>query len=384
VTGPDPEKIKKIESLLRHHPRGLTISALSLKTRMNRNLLAKYLDVLHFSGHVEMQVTGTAKVYYLSHRVPISAMLEFSSDFIIVLDSDQKIIQANERILSLLHVERGDLSGQPITELSIPFFQELSRHVVPDGVKTRSEKPAEFSLAIDGRELFFSMKCVPTLFEDGSSGHTLILEDITGRKNAEEKIRTYMLQQEFFSQKLEEFAEIPPELDIYAAIGRGLDALLPEAIIDVNAYDVLTKTLQKKAVFGNRAEKFVARCAEHNCNWDASPAYSTVPALLQSGKVFHLPGKLHYASFEQITPESAEAIEREFNLGDFYSVGLVWRENFLGNILFVLRNGSTLSNIPFIEIYARAASIALQRQLSERAYMTRSGSAHTAGFLQQA
>lgn len=384
MAGPDPEKIKKIENLLRHNPRGLTISALSAKTRMNRNLLAKYLDVLHFSGHVEMQVTGTAKVYFISHRVPISAMLEFSSDFILVLDSDQRIIQANERILSLLHAERGDLTGHPIADLTMPFLEEVSRHVAPDGVENKREKPAEFSLAIDGRNLFFSMKCVPTRFEDGNCGHTYIIEDITGRKNAEEQIRAYMRQQEFFSRKLEEFADLPPESDIYAAIGKGLDALLPDAIIDVNAYDPHTKTLQKRAVFGNGADDFVARCAVHNCNWDASPAYTTVPALLADGRIFHLPGRLHYASFGQVTPKDAESIEREFDLGDFYSVGLAWRGNLLGNILFILRKGSTLSNIPFIELYARAASIALQRQLSERAYMARAGSAHMAGYLQQA
>ena len=64
--------------------------------------MARYLDMLLISGQVEMQVIGAAKVYFLSHRVPISAMLEFSSDYVIVLDTEQRIIQVNEKVLSLL------------------------------------------------------------------------------------------------------------------------------------------------------------------------------------------------------------------------------------------------------------------------------------------
>jgi PAS domain S-box-containing protein len=364
----DPEKIRKIERLLRHQPRGMTISALSARLDMNRNLVAKYLDVLHYAGHVEMQVTGTAKVYFNSHRVPISAMLEFSSDYILVLDTELKILQTNERILDLLHAGRDDLIGRRIDEIDHPFLQGVSRQIFSSGQENNKEKPVEISLVIDNLPTFFSMKQVPTVFEDGCSGLTLILEDITERRKTEEKIRTSMLYRDFFSRKLEEFTELPPNADIYAAIGAGLDALIPDAIIDVNAYDPITKTLNKKAIFGYRAEEFVARTRDNNCNWDLSPAYGTVPDILGTGKLFRLPGKLHYASFEQIPQESSEEIEREFDLGDFYSIGLVWRGNLLGNILFILHSGGTIANDAFIEIYARAASIALQRQIAEAAY----------------
>ena len=69
------------------------------KMEMNRNLVAKYLDILLISGQVEMQVIGAAKVYFLSHRVPISSLLEFSSDMVIILDSALTIMQVNEPLL---------------------------------------------------------------------------------------------------------------------------------------------------------------------------------------------------------------------------------------------------------------------------------------------
>src|SRR4030043_1529290 len=102
----DQEKVDRIKRLLKWHSRGMTISDLASEMKINRNLVAKYLDMLLISGQVEMQVIGAAKVYFLSHRVPISAMLEFSTDYVIVLDAEQKIIQVNERVLALLSEKR--------------------------------------------------------------------------------------------------------------------------------------------------------------------------------------------------------------------------------------------------------------------------------------
>jgi PAS domain S-box-containing protein len=368
MNGLDSEKIDTIKYHLRQHPRGRTISQLASKLRMNRNLLAKYLDVLLFSGFVEMNVVGTAKVYFISHRVPISTMLEFSSDYILVLDAESRILQANSRLLTLLEWERDDLIGHRIHEIDHPFLKQVPVKNLPPDLSNFVGGPVEVPALFNDRLFYFSMKQVPMLFEDGSNGQTLIFEDTTKRRESEEKIRTYMLQMEFFSRKLEEFAELPPGADIYAAIGAGLDDLLPDAIVDVNAYDSLTKMLKKMAVFGNRVDEFIVRTRDNNCRWDACPAYGSVPEILGTGKLFHLPGKLHYASFEQIPVDAAGEIEREFNLGDFYSIGLVWRGTLLGNILFILREGDKIRNIPFIEIYARAASIALQRQIAEEAY----------------
>ncbi len=108
----DQDKVDRIKQHLRLHPRGLSISDLTLKLKVNRNLIAKYLDMLLISGQVEMEIIGAAKVYYLSHRVPISAMLEFSTDFVIVVDAGQRVIQVNEPVLNLLQEKREALVGK--------------------------------------------------------------------------------------------------------------------------------------------------------------------------------------------------------------------------------------------------------------------------------
>src|SRR5512138_2099041 len=98
----DQEKVDKIKRVLKWHQRGMTISDLASEMKINRNLVAKYLDMLLISGQVEMQVIGAAKAYFLSRRVPVSALLEFSSDLVVVVDNDERILQINEQVPLLI------------------------------------------------------------------------------------------------------------------------------------------------------------------------------------------------------------------------------------------------------------------------------------------
>ena len=85
------QELEKIHSILRANPRGLTINEISEELNINRNSIAKYADVLLALGHVEMKRIGPAKLYYLSDRIPLSAMLNFTNDSIMVFNEDLKI-----------------------------------------------------------------------------------------------------------------------------------------------------------------------------------------------------------------------------------------------------------------------------------------------------
>ncbi|MDD4137441.1 MAG: PAS domain S-box protein [Methanoregula sp.] len=191
--------------------------------------------------------------------------------------------------------------------------------------------------------------------------------DITDKREAAARINDYIKNMEFFSQKLQEFINLPLDADIYHAIGAGLDEILPNTIIDINAYDPVSRTLGFRAIFGKRSREFYERTRDCNFPWDVALAYESVPEVLASGQLFPFPGRLYYASFHQIPEEECEKIERELNLGDFYSIGLFWQGNLLGNIVFILQKGEHIQKVPFIEVYARAASIALGRKKAEEA-----------------
>jgi PAS domain S-box-containing protein len=175
----DQERVDRLKQILKWHPRGITISDLATKMEMNRNLVAKYLDILLISGQVEMQVIGAAKVYFLSHRVPISSMLEFSSDMLIILDSALTIMQVNEPLLVQVHEKKEALVGRNIKDIDHPFISAIPVTVPSKGTDLTHDQVREFECAFEGKKHYYKTKQLQTAFEDGSQGITLIIEDIT-------------------------------------------------------------------------------------------------------------------------------------------------------------------------------------------------------------
>jgi PAS domain S-box-containing protein len=185
----DQDKVDKIKRVLKWHQRGMTITDLASEMKINRNLVAKYLDMLLIAGQVEMQVIGAAKVFFLSRRVPISALLEFSSDMVIVFDSDQRILQVNEQVPLLLETAKEALIGKTLHELDNPFIHAMEASWTARGPLEKGESVSDVDCNIRGEKRHFRAKHVPTAFEDGSDGFTFIVEDITPRKKYEEMLR---------------------------------------------------------------------------------------------------------------------------------------------------------------------------------------------------
>ena len=426
----DQAIVDSIKWNLRSHKRGMTISDLALKIKLNRNLVAKYLDMLLISGQVEMQVMGAAKVYFLSHRVPISAMLEFSSDYVIVLDAEQKIIQVNERVLALLSEKRETLVGKTISECNNPFLNNFTKNKFPKDLHNIEDSITETKCILNGNLIYFRVKQVPTAFENGNQGWTLIIEDITASKTYEEalqmnearyrgivedqtefitrfrpdgtlifvnnsyarylgkksseilgqyhipgicdkdqivvneavrslcaenplvsiecrivdqscqqrwnvwtiralfndegylheyqgvgrdttekkesakRINQYIAQMDFFSRKLQEFIELSPEIDIFHAIGAGLEELLPDTAVAVGSYDAVSGTLTIKSVFGEKERDCIARYFGEDFFRISIPVDESVPKKLLTGKVYPVKKNLNDLLHPHVSAES--------------------------------------------------------------------------------
>jgi len=490
----DQTIVDTIKRHLRSHKRGMTISDLSSKIKLNRNMVARYLDLLLISGQVEKQVIGAAKVYFLSQRVPISAMLEFSSDYVIVLNTEQEIIQVNKKVLSLLLEKREDLVGKKISECNNPFFNSLTIFKYPKDLQKDEDGITEINCILNGSIFHFRVKQVPTAFEDGSQGWTLIIEDITAKKTYEEalqmsekryrgivedqtefisrfrpdgtlifvnnsyarylekkpsellgqhhmpgicdndritvsksvqslnaehpqvsvecrivdpsgqlrwnvwniralfneegnlheyqgvgrdttekreaagRINQYISEMDFFSRKLQEFIELSPDVDIYHAIGAGLEEFIPDTAIAVSSYNSGSGTLTVKAVFGEKERDCVDSFFGKDFFKISVPVDQNVSENVMTGKVYPVKKNLPDLLYPHIPADSCGEFSEYLSLGNLYSVGLVWQDLLLGNMTFALRKGTSLKSASLIETYARAASIALQRQIAENAF----------------
>ena len=181
-------EISRIKDLLKRNLEGMSVTDISKALNKNKNTIGRYLDILLVSGQVDMRTYGMAKVFTLSQRVPLSAMFSYSKELIMVLDNESRIIDVNDNFLTLLKLTRQNTLGKNIEFLSPP---DVDVHELLEALATGSgEKEDTVTFQVkDQGERIFKQKSVPTVFEDGRKGFTIILEDITAHILAERKIR---------------------------------------------------------------------------------------------------------------------------------------------------------------------------------------------------
>jgi PAS domain S-box-containing protein len=180
----------RIKEVLEKHPEGLSITDLVESVDVNRNTAGRYLENLLLSGQVEMRRFGMAKLYTLTKRLPVSSVLSISSELVLQLDFSQRIFYANDTLLTFLGVPPKDLFGKNIefTPFSIVFedvFPELLDRF-RKGLKGE-EWRGELSRPV--KRTFFFCRIAPTVFNEGTKGVSVLLEDITDQKRDEERIR---------------------------------------------------------------------------------------------------------------------------------------------------------------------------------------------------
>lgn len=177
----ETEEIRSIREILKNNPRGMSITDISRELNLNRNSVAKYVNMLLVAGQAEMKTHAAAKVYFLSQRVPLSAMLDFSTDSIVIINSELNIVQANDNFLTLANSRPDDIFGRSLKELGFPVFSdETILSNLKDAIRGVAGK-RNFTWKNPEETLFLQVKLVPTVFEDGNAALTIILENITGQ-----------------------------------------------------------------------------------------------------------------------------------------------------------------------------------------------------------
>lgn len=184
-----PNLLAQVRTLLKNNPRGMSVTDIAAGLGMNRNSAAKYLDILCVGGQIEMRAFGPAKVYFLSQHVPLGAILNYTSEYILVLDQQYRILQVNDRFLEFLRVAREDLLGKGIDQVRLPIVS--APQVRSRLIEARSEGEVSLELETgDGESRrYYRVRLISTVFDDASTGLTCIIEEITDRKRAEQDLK---------------------------------------------------------------------------------------------------------------------------------------------------------------------------------------------------
>jgi len=259
------EITNQIKDILKENPQGLSITDIVKAVKINRNTVGRYLENLLVSGQMEMRRFGMAKIYTLSQRVPLSAVLSLSSELVAQLDSSLRFIFANEPFLKLIGTKSEDLIGKnieytPVITIFYDSFPWLFRKI-QDGLNGK-ESSGEISPQI--KNLIFFFRIAPTVFENGRKGVSVILEDITEQKLAEKALRESEV-------KFRSITENSPDMILM------LNQKLEISFIN-RTYTLNPEQVRGKSIFDFIPQEFyhaAAACFEHVLKSGELSTYST-------------------------------------------------------------------------------------------------------------
>jgi PAS domain S-box-containing protein len=176
------DELREIIQLIDKRPDGMTITSIAAASGIGRHRVAKYLDVLTLSGRMGMKQIGNAKVFFRIERIPVTSILNLSSDFIIVLNDRQEVVYISDNLLEDERLGRREIIGTAISEIGFSLlpFPNLTHHITK--ALEGKESMKEYSVLTDGTTRWFRMRIFPTLLEERAEGTGIVLEEITRQK----------------------------------------------------------------------------------------------------------------------------------------------------------------------------------------------------------
>ncbi|VVB77880.1 Methyl sulfide methyltransferase-associated sensor [uncultured archaeon] len=182
------DALREIKKILLNNPKGLTISEISEKIGINRNSVAKYMDVLSISGNIEKKDVGPAKVFFLSQRLPLSSFIEITTEGIIILNKDLEIIMVNDFFSKLIKTKKDNLYGQKINQEQLKnFFGSIEKDI--QNCINGKDCNKEIIADLDNEKRYFNIKIIPITLDNGNPGVSLVIDDVTEHRNADEALR---------------------------------------------------------------------------------------------------------------------------------------------------------------------------------------------------
>lgn len=364
----------RILQSLRFKPRGMTITEIAKKTGITRNSISKHLHFMQVTGQVDVQAVGNAKMYSIAQRVPLSAFLVFTRNMILVLDSRLNIVQCNNQFLTFANARKEDLVGENIQERTLPVVSSPEALDVIEGLE-REQVITEITWQERNEAAYFEMEVIPTVFNNGEQGCTIVLENITEKKK-------YIQSMEFLARTAMELVDLPATAKICEIFAERFIELVPGALVYVLSYDGVRREFIMRAVadenFRDGVKRILGRdpvgmSCPHTENVEP-PSSADIERMVTQGlqqfTFSTIPGEntgtFFDIFFRQIPHAIREVIRSAYIIHTGYGMPFVWRDRFLGGMGFFLRADQTLDNSEAVESFVREASIAISRKMTEQ------------------
>jgi PAS domain S-box-containing protein len=356
--GEEPDTPTRILRALRFRPKGMTITEVARQIGVTRNPVSKHLEILQIAGKVDVRNIGNAKLYSLAQRVPMSAFLCFTKNLILILDSGGRIVQINDRCQKALGRSKDDLIGLTLEEAALPVVSTPEALAVVEGLE-REQVITDLRYRSGGKDLFYQMQAIPTTFDDGEKGCTLVLEDITERKR-------YVQNMEFLARTSVAFRDMEEEDDIYEYVAQQLYSLAPGFLVWVGILDKPNQMLVLKSVVGNPiALETTEKITGMKLVGLTLPINrADTAALIQNRTLVKAP-PLYRLLHMEVPEEICRQIEEIAGGIDSYLMGLVSKGRIVGDVGICYFGGFELPNRELIEAFIQQAAIAIDRKIAD-------------------
>jgi PAS domain S-box-containing protein len=179
---------------------GATMREIEKKVSLERHTLSKYLSLLNKEGFLKYKAVGKAKVWFIN-RVPLETLFNslpenrsfterLLTDLItkipigvIVMDQDYNLLFMNERMTSKYGNIEGEKLYRSILRLENPLKLTAINQIIDNHTKS-----AEIQV-VDRDGCILDIKASKMINPDRSFSIILLIDDITDRKMAEERLR---------------------------------------------------------------------------------------------------------------------------------------------------------------------------------------------------
>ena len=165
---------KQIIKVLSGENRPISISDIAKKSGVPRHAVARNLDVLEILGNVRKIEKGTAKKYFLIKSLPVSGLIDISSDPIVIINPNLEIQYLNNAACQYFSLPRSHIIGEKLSSGTIPLIShqdilhELENYSFEKVIKRlyQTEQGRWFEITILGISLLFSPNLIAIVATD--------------------------------------------------------------------------------------------------------------------------------------------------------------------------------------------------------------------------
>jgi PAS domain S-box-containing protein len=201
-----------------------------------------------------------------------------------------------------------------------------------------------------------------------ATGYRGVMIDITDRRIAEDREKSYNRNLVFLSNSALKFLSFSNDDDIFIFVGKKLSDLTRNAIIVVTSFNELDNTLSIRFISGinrylNNILQILGETPE-DIKIKVSDKFKK-KLLAQEHSMYPVSGGLYKTTLGQIPQNECVQLEKVLKLSNYYTMGLLKGGNLYGVVLIATKSSQVIREEKIIETFLFQASISLHRKQLE-------------------